>query len=108
MLEAVLITTAWPSGPPASLTNRLRMTFSFNLSSAPPITMTGPGVGMASVEREEWSELTGASLDGGCWPVPPRPDGKNGGSAVRRSLVEGATPASVAAPVIDITPGLAM
>src|SRR5947207_3836990 len=65
MLEAVLMTTTWPSGPPASLTNRLRRTFSFSLSSAPPMTMTGPGGGMASVEREGWFELTAASLDGG-------------------------------------------
>ncbi len=39
---AVLMTTIRAAAPPASDTNRLRMTRSRTLSSAPPITMTVP------------------------------------------------------------------
>ena len=42
--EAVLITAIVASRPPASATNRLRMTRSRTLSSAPPMTMTVPSV----------------------------------------------------------------
>ncbi len=38
------MTTTWPSRPPANFTNRDRMALSRNLSSAPPITITGPAV----------------------------------------------------------------
>src|SRR6266545_5010400 len=40
--EAVAITTTWPSGPPAKVANRDRISLSRTLSSAPPISMTGP------------------------------------------------------------------
>ena len=40
--EAVEITTTCPSGPPANSANRARIALSRILSSAPPITMTGP------------------------------------------------------------------
>ena len=41
---AVLMTAIWASRPPASATNRPRMTRSRTLSSAPPMTMTVPCV----------------------------------------------------------------
>ena len=42
--EAVLMTAIVASGPPASATNRLRITRSRTLSSAPPMMMTVPSV----------------------------------------------------------------
>ena len=41
--EAVEMTTTRPSGPPANFANRDRIALSRSLSSAPPITITGPG-----------------------------------------------------------------
>src|SRR5215218_3002785 len=48
MDEAVGIMATRASGPPARLTNAERMSLSRNLSSAPPIAMTGPAVTMPS------------------------------------------------------------
>ncbi len=38
------MTTTCPSPPPANFANRDRMALSRSLSSAPPITITGPAV----------------------------------------------------------------
>src|SRR5215203_1297748 len=46
--EAVGTMATRASGPPARLTNAERMTLSRNLSSAPPMAITGPAVTMLS------------------------------------------------------------
>src|SRR5215213_528912 len=48
MDEAVGIMATRASGPPARLTNAERMSLSRNLSSAPPMAITGPAVTMPS------------------------------------------------------------
>src|SRR6187200_2207098 len=63
------MTTTCPSSPPANFANRDRITLSRTLSSAPPITITGPAPNPGTEERlrSPWSVIAGKCSPGG-WP----------------------------------------